>query len=82
MNKINQLEVTYLRPSRTIEELELSNNGSKETCFVYNYDGNLFYYFDSKESLSQFFKQNDYPKIPFENEVDLDQFLLTKTISA
>jgi hypothetical protein len=82
MNKINQLEVTYLRPSRTIEELELSNNGSKETCFIYNYEGNLFYYFDSKVSLFAFFKQNDYSIIPFENETDLDQFLLTKIITA
>ncbi|MRT91727.1 hypothetical protein [Ancylomarina sp. 16SWW S1-10-2] len=79
-NIINQVEVKYLRPSRTIEELELSNNGNKETCFVYNYEGNLFYYFDNKKSLSEFLKQNDYSKIPFENETDLDHFLLTKTI--
>ncbi len=76
MNKINQLEVKYLRPSRTIEKYELSNHLKKSICFIYNYDGNHFRLFVSEMALNLFFNQNKEPQFAFDSEEELDEFLL------
>lgn len=80
MNIITLLDTKYLRPSRTIEELELINDYKKETCYVYNYEGYHYRYFKNKTSLYNFFKYGLDPELSFEKESELDIFLLTKDI--
>ena len=76
MNTINQLEVEYLRSSKTIEKIELLNHLKKSVCYVYNYDGNHFRLFESQTALNLFFQQNKEPEFAFDSEVELDEFLL------
>ncbi len=76
INTINQLEVKYLRSSRTMEKIELSNNYKKSVCFVYNYEGYHFRLFGSETELNLFFKKGNEPKLSFDSEEGLDKFLL------
>lgn len=76
MNTINQLEVNYLRPSRTIEKLEISNHVKKSVCFIYNYEGYHFRLFENELALNLFFEQGTEPKLTFNSEEELDEFLL------
>ncbi|MCM4161329.1 hypothetical protein FHG64_08390 [Antarcticibacterium flavum] len=76
MNTINQIEVKYLRPSRTIEKLEISKDLKRSICFVYNHEGNHFRLFDNEMALNLFLKQGSEPKITFDSEEELDKFLL------
>ncbi len=82
MNLITQVETTYLRSSRTIEKLELFDNNKKMICYIYNYEGNHYRFFESQNSLEAFFKYGNEPKLSFENEFDLDTYLLKKKIEA
>ena len=82
MNIINQLEIKYIRSSKTIEKLELSDNNKKTTRYIYNYEGNHYRLFEDKDSLNAFFEYGNEPKLSFENEFDLDTYLLTKKIKA
>ena len=76
MNTIKQLEVEYLRSSRTIEKIEISNNLKKSICFIYNYDGFHFRLFENEVELNSFFKQGREPKFVFGSDEALDDFLL------
>jgi hypothetical protein len=76
MNNFKAIEVDYLRPSRTIETILVSNDNLERIFFVYNYEGNYFRVFESIIDLINFFDENIESKIYFENESDLDNYLL------
>ena len=76
MNTIKQVEIKYIRPSRTIEKIEISNDISKSLCFVYNYNGYHFRLFESEMALNSFLKIGSEPKFTFSSEEELDDFLL------
>lgn len=80
MNKVNQLKIKYLTPSKTIETLKLSNKNKSKICYIYNYKGNCFRYFENIISLNKFFNSKKETKILFNNENKLDDFLLTQNI--
>lgn len=82
MNTIDQLEVKYLLPSRTIEKIEISIDFKKSICFVYNYEGYHFRLFESKKELNLFFKFGREPKFSFESEEKLDDFLRLHKITS
>lgn len=75
MNTINQLEVKYLRPSRTIEKLEIIQNLKRSICFLYNYEGTHFRLFENESALNSFLKEESEPKLSFSSEEELDNFL-------
>lgn len=54
MNFINQLEVEYINPSRTIEKLEIESGKRMHECFIYNYEGNHFRFFENEVTLKIF----------------------------
>ncbi len=80
-NIINQLEVIYLRSSRTIEVLELSKSNKKKICYIYNYGGYHFRYFDNKKSIKEFLTCGYDDGISFYNEESLDHYLQTKNLN-
>lgn len=77
MNTLLALNVDYLRPSRTIETILISNKISEKVVFVYNYEGNSFRVFDNVITLINFFESNLESKYHFNSEIELDKFLST-----
>lgn len=75
-NDITQLEVEYLQPSRTIEQLKINCGKYYRICFVYNYDGCYFRFFENREELSLFLSSGKEPHYSFNDEFELDDFLL------
>ncbi len=56
MNKVIQLEIEYIRSSRTIETIEVSSGDKAKIYYIYNYEGIHFRLFGSLISLIQFFE--------------------------
>ena len=77
MNTIRAIDTDYLRPSRTIDTILVSNADTEKVCFVYNYEGYSFRLFYSLLDLINFF-QNDEVESDhhFETDEELDSFLL------
>ena len=57
MNTIKTIDTDYLRASRTIETILVSNAITEKVFFVYNYEGNSFRFFYSHLKLVNFFQQ-------------------------
>lgn len=76
MNMVKAINTDYLRSSRTIETLLVSNDNSEQVFFVYNYEGYSFRLFCSLLNLIKFFQgdeSEDY--YHFDTEKELDLFL-------
>lgn len=79
MNQFECVETYYIRASRTIEIVRISNSqNSKKLCFIYNYEGNYFRLFKNFEALKSFFLYGHEPDNTFEKEQLLDDFLQFK----
>ena len=74
MNSFNTISVDYLRPSRTIETVLVSNSDKEKLFFVYNYDGNSFRVFLSMSSIISFFAESSESDLHFESELTLDNY--------
>lgn len=85
MNHIQLINTEYLRASRTIETIIITNEKSSDTFFVYNYEGNSFRVFTSHLNLINFFLNRSESDFHFGKEDELDHFLkeveLTKSNS-
>ncbi|SNS40476.1 hypothetical protein SAMN06295967_1098 [Belliella buryatensis] len=79
INKITPITTEYLTPSKSIEVLEVLNSGKTKLVFIYNYEGNHFRYFDSLIGLLQFFELGVEPKIAFETENEMIDYLKDNT---
>lgn len=77
MNSFYAINVDYLRSSRTIETIVVSNKKLKKVFFVYNYEGYSFRVFDTTTSLLDFFDSRIESKYHFDSEYKLDKFLST-----
>jgi hypothetical protein len=82
MNKIISISTEYLRPSRTIEILKLSDYGQSKQVYIYNHEGTHFRFFDSLIDLIQFFESGNEPQNSFSSENELDEFLENLQISS
>ncbi len=82
MNKIIPISTEYLRPSRTIEILNLSDFGLNKQVYIYNHEGTHFRFFDSLIDLIQFFESGNEPQNSFSSENELDEFLENLQISS
>ena len=81
MNQIKCINTDYLRPSRTIETIEISNNENIEINYIYNYEGTHFRLFKNVLEIIKFFGFHDFePKISFRNESTMDNYLLEMVI--
>lgn len=75
MNNIACIDVSYLRPSRTIETILLENSSKKRIVYVYNYEGWHFRFFNNIIEILNFFRDKFEPEISFETEEELDKYL-------
>ncbi|MDR2962599.1 MAG: hypothetical protein LBU90_03025 [Bacteroidales bacterium] len=76
MNEIECIEGHYLRANRTIETIVITIGDQKHVSYIYNYEGIHFRFFINIEDLIDFFAKRKEPKYQFEDEQDLDNFLL------
>jgi len=72
MNKLITISTEYLRPSRTIEIINLVRYEESRLVYVYNYEGTHYRVFFDLKSLIQFFESAAESKISFDSEEDLD----------
>jgi hypothetical protein len=80
MNSVKNLDTDYLRSSRTIETILVSNSSAKKLFYIYNYEGYSFRVFESSSKLRDFFESDVESEIHFTNESELDYFFLYVTI--
>ncbi|MBA6152169.1 MULTISPECIES: hypothetical protein [Gelidibacter] len=75
MNTFKAVHTEYLRPSRTIETVLVSNEKLSQVFFVYNYEGNSFRVFKNHLDLILFFQDKAEADYEFGTELELDGFL-------
>lgn len=75
MNKYTAIDVSYLRPSRTIETILLENGNKKGIVYVYNYDGVHFRVFNFIIDVLNFFNNETEAEISFETDEELNNYL-------
>lgn len=76
MNTVTTVSTSYLRPSRTIETVLVSNDNFEKAFFIFNYEGYHFRLFYSLIDLLHFFQDNHVESdFHFSTEEDLDLFL-------
>ncbi|WP_323028206.1 hypothetical protein [Gelidibacter japonicus] len=75
MNTFTALHTEYLRPSRTIETVLVSNEKLSQVFFIYNYEGNSFRVFKNHLDLILFFQDKAESDFEFGTETALDGFL-------
>lgn len=76
MNSIEIKTTKYFRPSRTLETLLVSNINSGKVYYIYNYEGISYSVFKNYEEVLSFFQEKSESDYHFDNEADLDNFLL------
>jgi hypothetical protein len=81
MNSITNIETEYIRASRTIETVLVSNSRIKNIFYVYNYEGYSFRVFKTVHSLIQFFEIGSDCFLHFNNEIELDNFFTNVDLS-
>jgi hypothetical protein len=74
MNLFQCIEVDYIRSSRTIETVMVSNVKTQKMFYVYNYDGYSYRVFESVLSLIGFFEGDNESAFHFETDNQLDGF--------
>ena len=75
MNTFLAVHIEYLRVSRTIETVLVSNLECLQVFFVYNYEGNHFRVFKNHLDLINFFQDKAGCDFEFGTEEELDCFL-------
>lgn len=76
MNSSQTLRTIYLRASRTIETILVSNNIQSKLFYLYNYEGYSFRVFETKKEVSDFFNLNVESKLHFDKEYSIDNYFL------
>lgn len=75
MNLIKTVDCFYLRPSRTIEIILISNSFKQKVLYMYNYEGYFFRVFENILDLINCLADNFVPHHHFDNEEQLDNYL-------
>jgi hypothetical protein len=75
MNTFQAIDVSYLRPNRTIETILLKNSTFERILYVYNFEGTHFRVFESISDILKFFVDKLEPSISFDNEIQLEDYL-------
>lgn len=74
MNTFQTIDTVYLRASRTIETVLVSNESLSKVFFIYNYEGNSFRVFENHLSLLHFFQDKRESDFHFSSEIEVDVF--------
>ncbi|WP_299382462.1 hypothetical protein [uncultured Lacinutrix sp.] len=82
MNNFETINTEYLRASRTIETVIVSNENSSTLFFIYNYEGISFRVFKTHIDLIHFFLNKSEGIIHFDNENAVDDFLSEVKLAA
>ncbi|MFB9053280.1 hypothetical protein ACFFVB_09335 [Formosa undariae] len=82
MNTYRAIKVEYLRASRTIETVLVTNGNLNEVFFIYNYEGVSFRVFKSHLDLINFFLNKSDSNFHFDTEDALDLFLTEEKLAA
>jgi len=76
MNTITLFNTEYLRSSRTIESLLVTDQNNKnKVLYIYNYEGYSFRLFQSLLDLFLFFNNEKDSSIHFDSEIEIDNYL-------
>jgi hypothetical protein len=75
MNQVHQLKCKYLSPNKTVETISISHQDIEIVVYLYNFKGQSFRVFNSKERLKGFWKGMNNEDFHFESEMDLDHWL-------
>ena len=81
MNSLQTLRTIYLRASRTIETILVSNKIHSKHFYLYNYEGYSYRIFETKKEVLDFFNLNIESKLHFHSEQSLDNYLSNLPIS-
>ncbi len=82
MNTFQTISTEYIRASRTIEIVLVTNKSLEKVFFVYNYEGNSFRVFENHLNLLHFFQNNSESDFHFSSEIELDTFFSKVKFSA
>lgn len=74
MNSFKTIDTYYIRSSRTLETILVSNNEVDKTFYVYNYECISYRVFNCIFSLINFFQDKNESDYYFNNENELDMF--------
>ena len=80
MNQAHQIICKYLSSNKTVETISISSQNNEILVYIYNFKGQSFRLFKSIESLHGFWKGLNNEDMHFENEIDLDYWLLNVSI--
>ncbi len=70
------LHTEYLRASRSIDTVALSNNnGIEQLMYIYNYEGYSYRIFESLTDLLAFFQEGKEPRWHFESEEEVERWM-------
>lgn len=75
MNTITQTDCQYISPNKTIESLLISDGERDKTVYVYNYKGQSYRVFLSKNLLAGFWLGISEEDYHFNTENELDTWL-------
>jgi hypothetical protein len=82
MNEYRTIQTEYLRASRTIETVLVSNKNLSDLFFIYNYEGISFRVFKTHVDLINFFLNKSDSNYHFETEDEVDDFLAEVKLAA
>jgi len=75
MNQVHQITCKYLSPNKTVETISIASQYTEIVVYLYNFKGQSFRVFNSKESLNGFWKGMNNEDFHFDSEMDLDHWL-------
>lgn len=76
MNDIETVQTDYIRNSRTIELIKVTNKVTTIYFYLYNYEGTYFTLFPNLLALLNYFGNQDCECLTFDNEEDVDNYLI------
>lgn len=80
-NRIENIKVDYITPTRSVEIIKVSNNLNSKIFFIYNFEGNYFRLFENTIDLISFFENQTDNYVDFKNDEDLDKYLINLVLS-
>tara|TARA_R100000935_G_scaffold2776_1_gene7593 strand:- start:571 stop:819 length:249 start_codon:yes stop_codon:yes gene_type:complete len=75
MDTFYNINIEYLRSSRTLETVIVSKENTSKVLFIYNYEENSYRVFENHLGLINFFQNNGESDFHFNTESELDNFL-------
>ena len=81
MNTFKTINTEYIRASRTLETILVTNGHSEKVFFIYNYEGNSYRVFENHLSLIGLFREKRESDFHFISDNELDLFLSQVKIS-